>query len=351
MASDPVTRNLSMSRAIAEATVQAMEDDPTIFVMGVGVDDANGIFGTTKSAHDMFGDARVFDTPLSEPSLTGMGVGAAFMGMRPIMVHARTDFLLITMDQIVNHAAKWSYMSGGALRVPFVIRSIVGRGWGQAAQHSQSFQSLFAHIPGLQVVMPATAGDAKGLLISSLRGDMPVIFIEHRWLHGIEGPVPEARYAIPIGSARVERSGSDVTIVAISHMVVEARKAAELLATQGISAEVIDLRSIRPWDRDLVLSSVAKTGRLLVADTSWISFGVSAEIVASVVEEVFGKLKTSPRRIGLPPSPTPCAPELERAFYPDAQSIVASVLSMFAAKADLAADAPDGGEKPFAGHF
>ena len=349
-------REMTMSDAIAEATSMAMRRDPTIFVMGVGVDDPSGLFGTTRQPHDEFGDARVFDTPLSENCLTGMCVGAALTGSRPVLVHARVDFLLLTLDQLVNHAAKWSYMSGGALRVPLLVRAVVGRGWGQAAQHSQSLQSVVAHVPGIEVIMPSTPADAKGLLLSALTGSSPVVCIEHRWSHGVRGPVPEDWYTIPIGRAATVRTGGDVTIVAVSQMVGEAQRAATALESEGIHCEVIDLRSIRPWDVETVCDSVAKTRRLVVADTGWTHFGVTAEIAARVSSRLFGRLAAPVELVGLPDVPTPCAPKLEAAYYPAAADVIRAV------KRTLTGGSAGGGEasaeggtsphaKPFQGAF
>jgi pyruvate dehydrogenase E1 component beta subunit len=346
-------RQLTMADAIAEATCLALEANPNVFVMGVGVDDPTGIFGTTKLPHQRFGDARVFDTPLAENTTTGVAIGAAIMGMRPILVHARCDFLYLTLDQIANHAAKWSYMSGGAMKAPIIIRAVIGRGWGQAAQHSQSLQATIAHIPGINVVMPATARDAKGLLLSALESDHPTVMIEHRWVHGLKDDVPEERYLIPIGEARIDRAGDDLTIVAVSQMVHEARKAADRLASDGIKAEVIDLRSIRPWDDRCVLESVRKTGRLIIADTSWTQFGISAEIASIVNERLFGQLKAPVARLGLPAAPTPCAPELELAYYPNADRLIqlAHKLCERAPGAPATDSEGDPHKKQFAGHF
>jgi pyruvate dehydrogenase E1 component beta subunit len=216
---------MSFADALAEGTVLAMERDPAVFVMGVGVDDPGGVFGSTRLPHQRFGDARVFDTPISENSLTGVAVGAALTGMRPMLVHARTDFLPLTLDQLANHAAKWSYMAGGALKAPIVVRAVIGRGWGQAAQHSQSLQAIVAHFPGLQVVMPAAPADAKGLLLSALTGDHPVVCLEHRWSYGQTGEVPEGWHPVPIGRARVAREGTHLTFVAASQMVHECLRA------------------------------------------------------------------------------------------------------------------------------
>ncbi|MFN8607347.1 MAG: transketolase C-terminal domain-containing protein [Vulcanimicrobiota bacterium] len=344
-------RILPMNLAIAEATTQSMESDPGIFVMGVGVDDPGGIFGTTRGPHDRFGDQRVFDTPLSENALTGVAVGAAVSGMRPIMVHARCDFLLLTLDQIINHAAKWRYMSGGTLTVPLVIRAVVGRGWGQAAQHSQSLQGTLAHFPGLQVILPSNAYDAKGLLMSALKADLPVVMIEHRWLHNDRCHVPEEAYTVPIGRARVAREGKDVTVVAVSWMVKAALEAAATLSEQGIEAEVLDLRSVQPWDREAVLRSTEKTGRLVVADTAWTAFGISAEISAVVHEELFGRLKDPVRRLGLPFTHTPCAPNLERAYYPGAHELCDLVVGLCRSQGRQQVKRELVDSKPFTGHF
>jgi pyruvate/2-oxoglutarate/acetoin dehydrogenase E1 component len=318
-------RELKYREAIDEATRQAMAKDERVFVMGVGVSDPKGIFGTTRGAFEQFGGDRVFDTPLSEAALTGMGVGAAMRGFHPLLVHARNDFLLLTMDQIVNNAAKWRYMSGGKLKVPLTIRAIIGRGWGQAAQHSQSLQAMFAHVPGLAVIMPSTPADAKGLLMTALSSDGPVICLEHRWLYDKSGPVPEDPYYTPLGVGAVVRPGRDVTIVAVSHMVLEALQAAEALAAEGIEAEVIDPRSLWPLDSALICRSAARTGRLVIADTGWRSYGVSAEIAARAAEELWGVLKAPIKRVALPDVPTPSGSALEAAYYPGPGAIVAAV--------------------------
>lgn len=300
-----------------------MERHPEIFVYGSEVPDPLGVFGTTLGLVEKFGKDRVFDTPLSENAATGFGVGAALGGMHPLLVHARCDFILLTMDQIINHAASWKYVYGN--NIPLTIRSVIGRGWGQAAQHSQSLQALFAHIPGLIVVMPSSAYDAKGLLISALEKNSPVIFIEHRWLHNSVDDVPEEYYKIPLGKAKILRGGSDVTIVGISYMNIEAIKAAKKLEERGISAEVIDLRTIKPWDKETVFQSVKKTGRLLLADTAWKIGGVGSEISAEVSENFFGFLKASVLRIGLPDFPAPAAASLEAEYYPDSEDIISAV--------------------------
>lgn len=237
------------------------------------------------------------------------------------MTHQRMDFMFYSFDQIINHAAKWHYMFGGEFSVPITIRSIIGRGWGQGAQHSQSLQALFSHIPGLKVVMPATPYDAKGLLISSVLDDNPVIFIEHRKLYDIKGDVPEKFYRIPLGKAEIKKKGKDVTIVAVSQMVIEAEKAADLLLKQGIDAEIIDLRTISPLDQESVFESVKKTGRLVVVDTSWLNCGIASEVSARVAQNVFSYLKAPIVRMAMPDAPVPTSSALEKIFYHDSEDI------------------------------
>src|SRR6185503_14273247 len=254
-----MSRDLKFVQALNEATDLCMAKDSSVQIMGLGVPDPKGVFGSTLGLQEKYGAERVSDLPTSENGMTGVAIGLALAGMRPIVTHIRLDFAVLTLEQLVNQAAKWHYMFGGRMRVPMVVRMIVGRGWGQGPQHSQSLQAWFAHVPGLKVVMPTTPHDAKGLLIASIEDDNPVIFIEHRWLYNISGPVPEGVYRVPIGSARVMREGTDITIVAISYMALEALRAADVLASHGISAEVIDLRSLRPWDERTVIDSVRKT--------------------------------------------------------------------------------------------
>jgi acetoin:2,6-dichlorophenolindophenol oxidoreductase subunit beta len=327
-------RILKFSEALNEGLAQAMEKDSKIFVMGCGVDDDSGIFGTTTAAFSKFGKSRVMDTPLAENAVAGIGVGAAIMGQRPVIVHARNDFLFLAMDQIVNHAAKWNAMSGGEVNCPMVVRAIVGRGWGQGAQHSQCLHSLFSHIPGLKVVMPGTAYDAKGLLLASLQDKETVIFIEHRFLYGAETSVPEEPYIIPLGKGDVKREGRDITIVALSYMLKEAMEAAEILAHEGIDVEVVDPRCTSPLDTDLIVKSVRKTKHLLVADTGWTSYGASAEICTRVYEEAFGFLEAPIKRVALPDINTPCASNLEKEFYPGKEDLLEAVRITLGVKAE-----------------
>lgn len=321
-------RGITYREALNEASSQMLEEDPTVFLIGEGIDDPGGVFGSTKGLVEKYGPDRVMDSPLAENGITGVAIGAAVAGMRPILIHMRVDFMPMSMDQVVNHAAKWSYMFGGAVGVPLVMRSVIGRGWGSAAQHSQSLQATFAHYPGLKVVMPSTPYDAKGLLRASVYDGNPVVFIEHRWLYEHVGYVPEEPYTVPIGEAVVRREGTDVTIVAVSQMVYESIKAARELEEDGISCEVVDLRSLKPLDAGTVIESVKKTGRLVVADTGWTEYGVASEVTARVAGDA-GALKAlaAPvERVALPDVPTPASHALEEAYYRGAKDVKAAVL-------------------------
>ena len=318
-------RELSYRDAIKEALAQALERDSSVFLIGEGIDDPGGVFGTTVGLVDRFGPDRVMDSPIAENGMTGVAIGAAMTGMRPVFIHMRVDFLPMCMDQLVNHAAKWSYMTSGRVKVPLTIRAIIGRGWGSAAQHSQSLQAIFAHIPGLQVLMPASPYDAKGMLLASIAGDRPTLIIEHRWLYDQKEDVPEQPYFVPSGRGLVRRPGSDITIVATSYMVYEALRAASELEKSGISAEIVDLRSLQPLDETIIIDSVKKTGRLIVADTGWKACGISAEVAAIAAEHCHRALKAPVRRITLPATPTPACYELEKAYYPTHEDIVRSV--------------------------
>ncbi|MDA0746848.1 MAG: alpha-ketoacid dehydrogenase subunit beta [bacterium] len=316
-------RQLTYGAAIREALEQAMEISDEVFVLGEGADDPAGIFGSTQGLADRFTKKRVMDAPLAENGFTGIAVGAALGGMRPVVVHQRMDFLLLTM---VNHAAKWRYMFGGnGGSVPLTVRAVVGKGWGQAAQHSQSLQALFAHIPGLRVAMPTTPFDAKGLLLSSIFGEDPVVFVEARSLYNSTGDVPENPYLIPFGEAAIRRPGSDVTLVASSYLVPEALSAAEALSLNGIQAEVIDLRTVAPLDMETILASVRKTGRAVVIDTGSRTCGITAEIAARIGKEAFSHLQAPVERVCLPDIPTPCSSVLEQAFYPTSETIINAV--------------------------
>lgn len=322
-----MSRELKYFQAINEAIDLCMAKDPAVYVMGLGVPDPTGVFGTTLGLEQKYGSNRVLDMPTSENGMTGVAIGSALVGMRPIMSHHRADFALLVMEQVVNAAAKWHYVLGGS-GISLVIRMIIGRGWGQGPQHSQSLQALFAHIPGLKVIMPATPYDAKGLLIASIEDNNPVICLEHRWLYNTFGEVPQGVYRVPLGQACVVREGRDITIVATSHMVLEAVRSAEALAKIGIEAEIIDVRTLKPLDKDMILQSVHKTGHLIAADTAWKTGGFGSEIVAVVTEEAFGSLRSAPRRVALPDCPTPASPALSKHYYPRAADLVSAACEM-----------------------
>lgn len=325
-------RLLNFAQALQEATDQAMDRDESVFVIGEGVPDPKNIFGTTTDLQKKYGVNRVMDMPVSENGLTGVCVGAALGGLRPILTHQRVDFSLLAADQLINNAAKWYFMFGGQQSVPLVVRMIIGRGWGQGAQHSQSLQSIYAHIPGLKVIMPTTAYDAKGLLIAAIEDNNPVVCIEHRWLFNLTDQVPKKYFKIPLGKARVMRSGHDVTVIACSYSSIEAFETAKVLEKENISVEVVDLRTIRPLDMDTIIASVGKTGRLLVVDTGWTTGGITGEIITQAVERLFSKLKTAPRRLALPDIPTPSAPALTKDFYPTKKDIAKNIYELLGKK-------------------
>ncbi len=325
-------RVIDYAEAIREGLETAMADDPSVILIGEGVPDPKGIFGTTSGLRRRFGEQRVFDMPLAENGLTGICIGAALKGLRPVMVHQRIDFALLAMDQLVNNAAKLNFMFDGKVKVPLVVRLIVGRGWGQGPQHGQSLQALFAHIPGLKVVMPATAADAKGMLMSAVVDDGPVLFIEHRWLHHVQGDVPAGACHRPLQGAQVLRQGGDLTIAAFSHMVIEALKAAEWLAGEGLDVSVIDMRCVSPLDAATVAASVKQTGLLLVADTGHRKNGVASDLVARVVEQAMADMKSPPRIVSLPDSPLPTSRFLADHYYPDAVDIALNAMQMAAAE-------------------
>lgn len=318
-------RIITFEKAVNEAIMQEMERDKSVFLFGLDVTDHKKIFGTTQGL-EKFGSERFFGTPLSEDAMTGVALGAAINGLRPIHVHIRVDFLLLAMNQLANMVATTSYTSAGKLRAPLVIRAVIGRGWGQGPQHSKSLQSMFAHIPGLKVVMPSRPYDAKGLLISAIQDNNPVIVIEHRWLHYIEGEVPAQSYTVPLGKSHILRKGKDITIVATSWMNVEAFKAAEILSRiHGIEAEIVDVRTIYPLDDEPIIKSVNKTGHCIVADYDWEFCGFSAEVAARVSEKCFTTLKSPIKRIAFPHVFCPTTRVLENKFYPNAVTIIREV--------------------------
>jgi pyruvate dehydrogenase E1 component beta subunit len=318
-------RTATYCEALNEAIVQEMERDERVFIYGIGVPDHKKIFGSTERILEKFGPGRCMDTPISEDAMTGFGLGAAMSGLRPIHVHIRVDFLLLAMNQLANMVSSFAYGSAGRLKAPLVIRAVVGRGWGQGYQHSKTMHSTFAHIPGLKVVTPTTVADAKGLMVSAIRDDNPVVVIEHRWLYWQKGQLPEGDYTVRIGEPSVIRKGGDLTIIATSWMNVEAVKAAEILERHGVHIEIVDPRTISPLEDEMLIASVDKTGHCIVADNDWSFCGFGAEVAARVSEKCFGRLKSPVRRLGFAHVPCPTARHLENEFYPNAVHIVRAV--------------------------
>lgn len=321
-------RTLSYIDAIREATDQEMEHDDAVLIFGLDVDDPKAIQGTTRGLLEKYGPERVFGTPLSEDAMTGVAIGMALAGLRPIHVHIRMDFMLLAMNQLVNIAAKSRYMYGGQVHVPLVVRCMIGKSWGQGAQHSQGLQSFFMHVPGLKVVAPANPYDAKGCLLHAIRDDDPVIYIEHRILHFQQGSVPEARYTVSPGRARVLAQGQDITLVGVSYMVLECLRAREYLESAGVAAEVIDPVWLSPLDIDTIVGSVRKTGRLCVVDNGWTACGASAEIIAQVLERLQGEKSIAVRRLGYAPVTCPPTPVLEDLYYPNARTIASAAYDL-----------------------
>jgi acetoin:2,6-dichlorophenolindophenol oxidoreductase subunit beta len=316
---------MTFAKAINEALAEAMRLDPDVICYGLGVPDPKGVFGTTIGLQEKFGDDRVFDMPTSENAMTGIGIGASLYGLRPVITHQRLDFALLSMDQLVNNAAKWRFMFGDQRGVPLTVRMILGRGWGQGPTHSQNLQAWFAHVPGLKVVMPATAEDAKGLLLSAIFDPDPVVFLEHRWLHNLRGEVPGGDCRIPLGKAALLREGADVTVVAMSYMTIEALHAVDHLSKQGINCDLIDLRSVRPLDWQAIEASVNRTGRLLVLDTGNLTGSISGEIVAWVAVNCWETLKCAPQRLAMPDFPEATSPALTKGYHLRAEHIAETV--------------------------
>ena len=320
-----MTREITFGKAINEALAEELRRDERVFVIGEDVAEAGTPFKVLSGLVDEFGTDRVIDSPISEAGITGLCVGAAMTGMRPVVDIMFGDFLTLVMDQLVNQAAKAHYMSGGSLSVPLVLRTTLGATRRSAAQHSQSLQAWVSHIPGLKVVIPSTPADAKGLLKTAIRDDNPVVFIEDKLHYPLVGEVPEGEYTIPLGVASVKRAGDDVTIVATSSMVQASLAAAELLAAGGLSAEVIDPRTTSPLDHEMIIRSVQKTGRSVVVDEGHRSYGVTAEIAAMIAEEAFYHLDAPVRRLGARDVPIPFSPPLEDVTVPTPEAIAATV--------------------------
>ena len=317
-------RQLDYGAALNEAFVQLMDENPRMLIIGQGLYSPWYVGSSMVELEKRFGTDRVIDCPVSENGTTGIAIGAALAGAPTVMVHPRMDFMLLATDQIFNQAAKWHYMFNGTTNVPLVVRGIINRGGEQAAQHSQAMQAMYMNVPGLKVAMPSTPYDAKGLLVASVHDGNPVIFIDDRWLYREVGPVPEDLYDVPLGVGSIRRPGRDLTIVATSYMNIEALAAAETLAADGVDAEVVDPRTLKPLDEELILSSVRRTGRLIVADAAWRYCGAAAEIAALVADRAFSSLRAPIRRITLPEAPAPSSRSLEAVYYPKAADIVSA---------------------------
>ncbi len=348
-----VERSISYVEAIREATDQEMARDDSVIVFGLDVDDPKAIQGTTRGLVVKYGSERVFGTPLSEDGMTGVAIGMSLGGLRPIHVHIRMDFLMLAMNQLINIAAKSSYMSGGQMNVPMVVRGMIGKSWGQGAQHSQSLYSFFMHVPGIKVVAPTNPHDAKGCLVNAIRDDNPVIYVEHRLSHFHHGPVPEALYEVAPGQARVAVEGDDVTLIGISYMQTECLRAQRYLESVGVHAEVIDPIWLSPLDGETIVNSVRKTGRLVVVDNDWTACGAGAEIVSLVTEAIPHVENLKVRRMGFAPVTCPPTPNLEELFYPNGRTIAAAAFSLVDGNTNgwLPEELPDLREIEFKGPF
>ncbi|MBS3964056.1 MAG: alpha-ketoacid dehydrogenase subunit beta [Methylomonas sp.] len=319
---------LSYGAAIREALDDALARHPDMLVIGEGVPDPKTIFSTTQGLRETYGAGRVQDMPLAENGMTGICIGAALAGMRPVLVHQRIDFALLAMDQMVNNAAKWCYMFNGQQKVPLVVRVIIGRGWGQGPQHSQSLQAMFAQVPGLKVVMPTTAGDAYHFMLNAIADDNPVLFVEHRWLHHITGEVDKRQPAAGVTGAARLRQGNAITIAAFSHITIEALKAATVLAEHGIEADVVDMRCLTPLDVETVANSVAQTGHLLVADCAPEMASIGHLLISRLYQRQPTLLKQAPRLVAYPNHPVPTSHFLANDYYPGAEHLAAAILEI-----------------------
>ena len=344
-------QDITFPQALNLAMTRAMEADSTVFGFGVDVQEHKRTFGTGTDLVERFGAERYFGSPLSEAGTTGIAVGAAICGLRPVHIHARADFVLLAMNQLVNTASNKHYLTNGKSKVPLVVRAMVGRSWGQGAQHSKTMHSSMAHFPGLKVVLPSSPQNGYSLLRSAIEDDNPVIFFEHRWLYDVTGSVDD-QLKIPLGNCSVERSGKDVTIVSCSWMTVEATQAARILSENGIECEIVDIRTITPLDIDTIANSVSKTGHAVIADNDWSFCGIAAEIAAQITETCFDSLKAAPSRIGLAHVPCPTTRPLENLFYPSAKEIVRAVeMQLNLPSIDLSGEVFNEYEQRFRGPF
>jgi pyruvate/2-oxoglutarate/acetoin dehydrogenase E1 component len=318
-------RKITFANAINEALFQSMELSQDVIVLGQSVDNKSGIFGTTTGLHDEFGSDRVQDFPNAENIMTSTATGSALAGLRPVIIHQRLDFMIYSLDVIVNWMSLWRFKSNGKSGLPVTIRAIVGKGWGQGPQHSKSLHAWFAHLPGIKVAIPSTAYDAKGLLLESIFGEDPSIIIENRSLFSMKDNVPEAPYRVRFGKSIKRRNGNDLTLVAIGDMVPLALRVAEYFKDNNFDIEVIDLRSASPLDHKSIIDSVTKTKRLAIADPAWKSVGLASEIITFVYESLGSEMKSNPIRICLPDSHTPVASSLESKYYPNEEIFISSI--------------------------
>ncbi len=348
-------RIITFADAINEALSQSMQKDKNVIIMGLGVDDPGGVFGTTKDLIKKFPKDRVFDMPTSENAFTGFAIGLAISGKKPVISHQRVEFSLLSMEQIINQASKWFYMSGGKAPVPMVIRLIIGRGWGQGPQHSQSLEVLFSHIPGLKVVCPSTPFEAKGMLIESIKDKNPVIFFEHRWLHLTKGFVPKKMYSIPLNGPRLMKKGSDITIISFSYMLIECLTVCKILSDNNVKAEVMNICVLNPLSIKKIINSVKKTKRVLIVDNGWKNYGIGSEIFARLFEN-FTKTKIICERMGIADSPIPSTISLSKYSYPTKFTIIKKIEKILKKKliikqkyiSKIPSDQPD---KSFLGPF
>ena len=318
-------RSISFGEAIREGLLQASEIDPSVLHFAEGVEDPSAVFGTLKDIGKVIGQNRMIEMPVSENALTGVAIGAALSGKRPVISFHRVEFAMLALEQIANNAAKFHYVSNGKHNVPLVMRLIIGRGWGQGPEHSQSLETVFAYFPGLKVVMPARPMDAKGMIIAAVEDKNPVLFIEHRWSHYAVGDVPQNYFSTGITGPERIKTGDAITVVATSYMTLEALRVADALERVGINIELFDLRVLRPLSLETIVKSVKKTGKLLTIDTGFRTYGIGAEIVSSVIERSFEFLKTAPIRLGLPDHPTPSSASLIKNYYVDSIMILEKI--------------------------
>jgi len=335
------TRLITAAEAILEATDLCLAADPRVYLMGEGVADPKGIFGTTSGLVARWGGDRIVEMPVAENGLTGIAIGSALRGRRPVMVHQRVDFALLALEQLLNNAAKTFYVTNGHHTVPLVVRLIIGRGWGQGPEHSQALEPLFAHVPGLKVVLPSTPYEAKGMLISAIEDDNPIIILEHRWIHYATGHVPAGHYTVPLSGPRRLVEGQDVTIVASSYMTLEALEAVAAMKEVGVGVDLFDLRVLQPLDLEPIVESVKRTGRLIIVDTGFKLYGIGAEIAAAVTERCFASLKAAPRRLGLPNYPTPSSRGMIGDYYPGSPEVIAVASQLIPEAAERLAGASE----------